>query len=441
MGILLTESFQRFGIGTFDRLGSGVLRPIQTDGEWREFTGYYNIADATNGAINNADGYGTVGIYPDPVIASKKRLGLQIEQPTLARNFNHLYGLERLFTTPRTKYTIGFLARINSGSTMQANPTTVYQEGMGFEICAAGRSRFSLTTTQQAMYILVGGTDAARQGTFGMDNFGRPTISWTAMNPLAVSLNNPPTFRMKGTSDPNGAGIQLKYDTDAFFECEIDTVAQTIKVWVDDIYAGTVPWNATYDAAYTNGFQIRLFRGTATSYNSTVVLSSIMISDIYTVDMTDGQSPNGRLGKTTRVMGEAPDTDVSIKFARPDGFTSNADVINDPIAGTAIPAAFLTGEGAGTEDVYQTAQSSIAAFAGTVYGVTLRARYQNASGSSHTLAITADDGTTKTDNSLGSVAAGSGLQMKSVILNKTPSGTAWTPQKAAALKYGFKIVN
>lgn len=440
MGIIFTESFQRFNTGTFDVAGAGPVRPIQTDPEWREIAGYSNIADTLNGAYNTSVTYATIGIYADPVISYKKRLGLNIDPPTSTHNYNVDYVLERVFPAPKTKYVTGFLVRIPAGATMTANPSTVYAEGYGFEFCAAGRARLGLTTTQQPMYALVGGNGISGQSAFGADSWGRPTVAWGSMNSAQSSLNNGVTFRMKGVTDPNGAGIKLQYDTDHFFECEIDTAAQTIKVWVDDVYAGQATWNATYDAPFANGFQIRIFRGSSTAQGWTIQNGGVYISDIYCVDMNDGQVPNTRLGKTTRVMGESPDTDVSIQFTRPDGFPSNADVINDPIVNNATPTQFLSGDGAGAEDMYRTANSMVTNFAGSVYGVTLRARYANASGSSHTLAITTDDGV-KTENSLGNVAAGSGVLMKSIVLNKTPSGTTWTPAKAAALKYGFKIVN
>lgn len=439
MGIAMMEGFQRFDVGDFD---FAAKRPIQTDSEWREFAGYNSIGDTTNATWGTSATVRSVGIFQDPVVATKKRLGMGVSTGTVTQSGSGVYGLERLFPAPKTKYVVGFLARFKLGAYQSANPTQNYNFAQMFEFCAAGRLRLNPNSTNyQPRYIAVGGLAAAAQSVFGADQFNQPATNWSGVSTASSNPNQAPTFRIKGSADPNGAGIQLKWDTDHFFECEVDTIAQTLKIWVDDVYAGTATWNATYDAALTNGFQIRMAYAYGSNFIASSDLGGLFISDIYCIDLADGQTPNARLGKTTRVMGEAPDTDISTMFTRPDGFTGNYDVINDPIANTATPTAYLSGDGAGAEDMYQTANSTITQFAGSVYGVQIHARYQNASASSHALAVTTQDATTKTENSLGNIAAGSGVQMKSVILNKTPSGDAWTPAKAAALKYGFKIVN
>lgn len=436
MGAVMMESFQRFDTGPFDL---AAKRPIQTDSEWREFASNSSTQDTTNGAWTQNIAYRSMGIYQDPVVATKKRLGFGIVPGTTTQQLAGNYGLERLFPTPRTKYVVGFLARFKMGAyVVNSNG---YDFTQFFEFCAAGRTRLNLSSTTQLRYFVVGGITPAAQSAFGADISNRATQNWAVVTSNGTIDKVPPTFRMKGAADPNNSGIQLKYDTDHFFECEVDTVAQTIKVWVDDVYAGTAAWNATYDAGFANGFQIRYGYVFGGNFAANADMGGLYISDIYCVDLTDGVAPNTRLGKTTRVMGEAPDSDVSTMFTRPDGFNGNYDVVNDPIADTAAPSAYLSGDGAGAEDMYQSAGSAITQFAGSVYAVQIHARFQNASASSHTLAIPTQDATTKTENSLGNIGAGSGIQMRSVVLNKTPSGDAWTPAKAAALKYGFKIVN
>lgn len=439
MGIIMMESFSRFAQGDFDHLAAGPLRPVQADNEWKEFTGYNNIADAYNGQLNASASYQAVGLYQDPIVASKTRLGLDTKFTASTHNYNHLYGLERNFATAKTKYTAGFLIRFRRGTTFTAGP---YTEGYGFEFCATGRTRAGLSTAAQPRYILVGGATntTGAQAVVSADTCGQSAVAAGSMISVTSAPGTPPTFRLGGVTDPNGVGITLQYDTDHFFEVEVDTVNKTLKIWVDDVYAGLSPWSDLYHAPLANGFQIRLQRMQTTAQGVNADLGGVYLSDIYCIDNTDNVVPNLRLGKTTRVMGEAPDSDISTMFTRPDGYPGNYDVINDPITTNAIPSVYLAGDGAGAEDMYQTTASSIGTFAGTVYGVQIHARFQNASAASHELAITSDDGT-KLETSLGNIAAGSGVQMKSIILNNTPSNTAWTPAKAAALKYGFKIVN
>lgn len=442
MGIIMMESFSRFGQVDFDNAGNGAVRPVQTDAEWREWTGYYNVADTLNGTIQASNSYGLVGFYQDPIVASKTRLGLDVKLVTGSHNYNHLYGLERVFATPKTKYTVGFLIRWRVGPSL--TPTGSLGEAFGFEFFAAGRVRLSPSSTVQPRYNAIGGTNTAvgYQAIISGDNMGQPNVVTGQISSVATNSSTPPTFRMDGKTDPNGLGVQLQYENDHFFEIEVDIPNKTIKVWVDDLYCGLVPWMDQYHNILANGFQIRLLRHLAlNTYSNTTDFGGIYLSDIYCIDNTDGVVPNTRLGKTTRVFGEAPDKDISTMFTPPAGFTSNYDVINDPITTTAATSVFLSGDGVGAEDMYQTSNSNIQSFAGTVYGVQIHARFQNASAVTHNLAVTADDGTTKTENTVGNIPAGTGVQMRSVVLNKTPSGNAWTPAAAAALKYGFKIVN
>ena len=444
MGILMMESFQRFAQVDFDNPAAGPVRPLQTDGEWREFTGYYSTADTTNGPLNGGIGYSYVGLVQDPVVATKTRLGLGVKLTTSTHNYQHLYGLERLFAAPKTKYTVGFLVRFRYPGYLQGLTSGYISEAYGFEFCAPARQRMSLSTSSQPRYMSVGGVNTANgtQAVVSADNMGTPTVSMGNTSAPNFTVNSVPTFRMNGVTDPNGVGISMAMDTDHFFEVEVDITNKTLKVWMDDIYCGLSPWVDTYHNPLANGFQLRLIRFEgASTYNASTDTGGIYLSDIYCVDNTDGVVPNSRLGKTTRVMGESPDKDISTMFTPPSGFAGNYDVINDPIANNSMPTNFLSGDGAGAEDMYQTAGSNIKSFAGTVYGVQIHARFQNASATTHQLAVTTDDGTTKTENSLGNIAAGSGVQMKSIVLNKTPSGAAWTPTAAAALKYGFKIVN
>lgn len=444
MGIITTESFSRFARGKFDYQAgsSGLARPIQADNEWKEMTGFAGVADAQNGAFYSNDDI-FMGLVQDPIVASKNRLCMDAGGTHVASKIGaaHTYFLERLFPSPKTKFQLGFLCRFPTGQYFKDNPSVTYTMGYGIEVCAAGRTR-SPTATAQPRYATVGSAGGPlAHSAMSIDTFGLPATLMQNMTTATVNISTVPTFRIKGTTDPNGAGVSLKMDTDIFVELEIDVTNQSIKIWVDDIYAGTSSWAAANEAAFANGFQIRLYRGGTTNYSNATDVGGVMLSDIYCLDLSDGVVPNTRLGKSTRVMGESPDADVSTMFARPDGFAGNYDVVNDPITTNSIPTVYLTGEGAGTEDMYRTANSNIGSFAGTVYGVVLRARYQNASGSTHTMAITSSDGTVKNENSLGAVAAGSGVMMKSVVLNKAPDNSSWTPAKAAALRYGFKIVN
>lgn len=444
MGILMMESFQRFAQVDFDNSGTGPLRPIQTDGEWREFTGFYSTADTTNGLLNSTPGYSSVSLVTDPIVATKTRLALGVRPTTTSHNYQHLYGLERNFATPRTKYTVGFLVRFRYPGYLVGVTSGSLTEVYGFEFCATGRNRVSLSTSNQPRYIAVGGTNTGNgmHAVVSADTMNTPTVAMNAATTPSFTVNGTPTFRMNGVADPNGVGVSMAMDTDHFFEVEVDITNKTLKVWMDDIYCGTTPWGDVYHNPLANGFQLRLMRMEGlNTYNASTDSGGIYLSDIYCVDNSDGVVPNSRLGKTTRVMGESPDKDISTMFTPPSGFAGNYDVINDPIANTSLPTNFLSGDGAGAEDMYQTAGSNIKAFAGTVYGVQIHARFQNASATTHQLAVTTDDGTTKTENSLGNIAAGTGVLMKSIVLNKTPSGAVWTPAAAAALKYGFKIVN
>lgn len=443
MGIIMMEGFQRFARGPFDYATTGPARPIQADSEWAEYASYGAVADTQNGAFQTAARQ-WVGIAPDPVIASKSRLGLDVVLPTAARDATPLaYCIERVFPAARSKYTVGFLVRFPLGQYFKDNPTATVRMGYGVEFCPAGRRRLA-SSASQPRYATQGGATPARHtaAVFSADTMGIPGTLMSNMADASNRYTTTPTFRMGGTADPNGVGISMKLDTDHYVEVEVDVPGTTVKVWVDDVYAGTLPWSADTHAAFSSGFQIRLYRGafSGTTANPAWDIGGVMVSDIYAVDNSDGVSPATRLGKTTRVLGDSPDTDVSTQFSRPGGFASNSDVVNRAIASNETPSTFLTGDGAGTADVYQTSASPVTTMAGTVYGVQVHARFQNASAAAHELAVTADDGTA-IEASLGNVAAGTGVIMKSVVMNRAPSGVEWTPETAARLKYGFKIVS
>jgi hypothetical protein len=436
MGVLFTESFMRFARGQMSGYPANApVFALNADTEYTIKGGTYSDTAmnlmSSGGRLTLAastDGGNVFGIAADPVIASKNRLSLHLPQPT-AGGYSSTLSIGRTFSSAKTHYMLGFLVRFNAGSVRTATPATTVSRASGFCFTIRNGIRTGSTTAN----LLSASPSVISNRLFIISDANAAT--WAAAGALtSTNGNTPPTFYINGTRDLNGTGKALAFDTDYFVEIEVDTVAQSIKYWIDDTYLGAGPWSPSF-SDLANGFELWNIM-----YNSlTTDAGSATLSDIYCLDMSDGVTPNTRLGGSTRVLGEAPDTDVSVQFTPPAGFDSNHDVIDDPIASAAAPVNFLTGDGIGTKDIYRNANSVIGQLAGSVYAVTVRARYANASGSSHELAMVTKDATTETDNSLGTVAPGSGSRMSSVVLNRDPSGNAWTLSSAAALQYGFKI--
>lgn len=132
-------------------------------------------------------------------------------------------------------------------------------------------------------------------------------------------------------------------------------------------------------------------------------------------------------------MGESPNTDVKTSFNRPDGFTTNASVVGNPMkVNTPSNTDELSGS-VGDSDEYKTDGSSMPDFAGTVLAIQLKtvARAESADGT----IISTFDG-----NELGEVALSSVTGSNySTIAHTVEMTNPMSPSEVAEKPFGFKV--
>lgn len=221
-------------------------------------------------------------------------------------------------------------------------------------------------------------------------------------------------------------------DRDYYVEVEVDTVLKTTRIWLDDLLVQD-----------RSGADVKLAQGMSWSWGflttNIALLSNILISDIYVLDATDGVTPTGRLGSTTRVQGISPAADVDVDFTRPVGQSSNAGVVSLPISGNPDTATvFLTGANIGDTDIY-TAPSSLPDNAALVHGVKVHARYRNTTNEQIGMAVLIGDGTTMEEKVIDTVGLQSVFTMRNNIFTKNPAGASWSPADFINLQVGFRI--
>lgn len=236
----------------------------------------------------------------------------------------------------------------------------------------------------------------------------------------------------------NGVETPLSYaltaDKEYYVEVEMDTAAGTYRVWVDDYLIIDASMAAEAKTALLSSWGW-VFRGNdmASAHREAFLLSDIY----YLVD--DGVGPSARLGKTTRVKGELPSADVSVSFDRPTGFTSNYDVVNDPISSTAVPTAYLTGSGVGASDIYAVPPDTYAA---QVYAVKVATIAANFSSAAHRVdAVIKDGGGNTQTQTLATLAAGEPFTPMQAVFTVAPDGSAFTPQNVSSANFGYTIAS
>ncbi|MFL9021754.1 hypothetical protein, partial [Proteus mirabilis] len=97
----------------------------------------------------------------------------------------------------------------------------------------------------------------------------------------------------------------------------------------------------------------------------------VLISDIV---VGESSASDGEVvfGPTTRVWGDAPNSDVETSFNRPKGFDSNASVVGAPMRTNVVDEMSELSGGGGDRDMYKTDGSSMPDFAGNILGVQIK---------------------------------------------------------------------
>lgn len=435
MGVIRTEGFQRFqrmlagpeGVNNYTD-PAAILRPEFSERRSAlENVGASVPVPALSATWANLNQGSRCAIVQDPISAGKNRLS-RPSVPWIAPSGIASYGFGNSFNLPfasaKTHYVFGGLIRTVKNHT-SALASANFNSGISIAALNAPLSGGNV-------YISAAWYPTAATKLFSINNesLGVDT-SYTAA----------PVYSFSTLTD----GDKLKpllWDVDYYVEIEVDTVNNRYLVWIDDflIRDSALPGPV---AAFTQGLSIFFsdrYYGSAPA-NMPNIPFRYMISDMYVLDRSDSVAPTSRLGMTTRVAGFSPDTDVSVEFNRPSGFASNAAVVGGAIASQALPTAYLSGDAAGTTDIYDSSTKTVNSVAALVYAVSVKSRFMNGSAASHEVAAVLSDGATEVDSSYGAVAPASGLNARSVVFHQGPGGVPLTPAGVDELKFGFKIVS
>lgn len=426
MGILATESFQRFSLG--DMSGgysdpSWVIKTIPNMVIARRMV-QANTTDGTASVCSETFEDSSIGgTYPridqDPVVAAKKRFSNGLRSYTASGwRWSGTTEFRYTFSQPVTHYRIGYLVRIASGSMRLANPSTVYNV------------MFASVFSRRSVPLLNTQTQVANDNIFGVsDASALGTISSTGASSLL--------FYSKNTIIPNLS--LFPRDRDIFIEIEVDTVNQLLRVWIDDLLWAQPTWESTW-SDLVNGFS--LYFTSNEGINGAVdssLYGNIYFSDFHLLDCTDGISPVNRLGATTRVLGEAPSSDFQVDFSRPSAFNSNAEVAAQLISSTTAPSNFLSANSAGQRDLYATLNSDITNVAAIVHGVTVKGRVANAAAANHSMAAIMSDGVNTVEGLEKAINPSDGVVSVAGAFSLAPDGSPWTPESAASSYFGLEV--
>lgn len=448
MSVIFTESFQRFGRNDFYGGSDDVSQVLKQASEytvtqgwaWRD---YYNSGksqpDAEVWQPAGAPGQGLItqcGIITDPVSPVKNRISTTRKNDLPINNTSTYQSacrtvIRHSFAKKTSHWFMGFLVRSMAGSS--TGVASFYNS-----ICVGGRNA-PLKNSVPAIKPI---DDA---------HFVESQDLCCITRAETTDNLNPQSYYPKSVGlyySCNGKGaeqvIPLKVDTDYYVEIEVNTDTLACNVWVDDFLVMQPRITKDVAESLSSGFAITLNTNGAPP-NSTgpkpstfAALGTMCVSDFYVVDATDTIQPNGRLGPSTRVWGDAPANDIEVAFNRPDGFPSNASVVNQPIAKNDTPTDYLGGEGAGTQDVYGFSKVATS-IASKIHGVTVRVRAANGSASSHSISAVARGNGKEVESSLGDYQPAKGFDVRMVSMPTAPDGTAWTPDKVDGANFGVKI--
>ncbi|EBI5392069.1 hypothetical protein DRC10_23515, partial [Salmonella enterica] len=155
-----------------------------------------------------------------------------------------------------------------------------------------------------------------------------------------------------------------------------------------------------------------------------------------------------RLGSSTKVYAFNPVTDDAVQFTRPDGYASNASVVQTPIANggiTPIPsvtAAILGADVVGQQDLYNIDISKVSSRLASVEAVNVRTMARNPLLGNRQVAAIAKSGAAQTQSENTSTLEQGGLWRFNTLhmVSDPADGSRWNLTKLAGLKVGTKFV-
>lgn len=162
-----------------------------------------------------------------------------------------------------------------------------------------------------------------------------------------------------------------------YFEFRVEK--GSLRVWMDDALVMDNP-REQVDGGISLAFAISSTLAPIYAAGSSL---RPCVGNIYCLSQ-DAHPPNVRLGPTTRVISRRPAGDVSVNFERPDGFSSNSQVVEQDITG-ATPGDTLQTETVGARDEYALAANSAISNAAMVHAVVTKVVAANLEATPHVI--------------------------------------------------------
>lgn len=300
------------------------------------------------------------------------------------------------------------------------------------------RVSLARTTPGATSCILTFGSQGIRKAAVTANTLAaaRPTNIWDAA--FQIDCITGETY-----TGVSGAYVLTPYvyteGADIYVEIEIDTVANLVRVWVNDLLivdsvfgAGVL---AAAKAAYDVGFGLMPSASGSSSGSHPLAI----IRDMYCLAV-DGTAPFQRLGPTTQVIGEVPTDDVEVDFTRPGGYATNAEVAALPVVPS--PPAFLTADQVGQTDLYGVSDSEVSVSAAQVYAVGVKTQLANFAAAAHSVGAVVRSNAVDSTATMAAITPGAGFVNRSAYFTVNPDTEApWTPQEAADAEFGLTVLS
>ncbi|WP_458321520.1 hypothetical protein [Providencia sp. CRPN22473] len=232
-----------------------------------------------------------------------------------------------------------------------------------------------------------------------------------------------------------------------YYEIEWNHATSVVTLYRDGAQVSQRNMSGT---SLNGGFAIHTeFYYTGTSTTSGLTNSWFSMSDMYW--QTIESEADVALGPGTVVASARPESDDVVEFSRPEGYSSNAQVVSADTYGTLngyiIPRAadrILTGDSVGMQDLYNLNLSDVTSTLASVEAVSVRTVASNPGTTSMTFGAIAKSGAAQVEpaepmqvnpNEPSYVAS-------TTVLTSDPSdGARWNMAKLANLKVGTKIIS
>lgn len=391
MSVLFAEGFTGIARGTDGFPGTNVIANMPNHRLYKLGWAPFSVYNGTSVGSSTAQ----VIIEADPVFGDRNRMDLKKNSPG---GWTWLQFMTQALDTSRhDKFVIGFMCQTIN---------TDVAAGRGISVAVFdGNAQTTLPTNAAT-------TPANLLCRFRLPNDGAPGVAMSAAGTETT------------TSD------QLKVGVDVHYEILIETDVQRLRAYANGILVLDVPYTGAFKSRA--GFALGMWTGTNSVDGTGTV--DMKFSNVYALGIDTVHT--GKLGPATRILEMAPPSDKTVEWNRPDGFASNAAVLQQ-LFDNASPKFLSTGGPA--KDLY-TGFDAVAANAGELYGVSFRVRAQTMADGTHLLKGLVSSGTSELESANAATLQLANPANFSFDASVNPAtGQKWTISQLTTAGIGMKL--